>query len=225
MGDAGDGSSARGGIGRWAASGTAVAGLAAFGLLAVGCSTGGTGARDEGPARTDPVAQTPSTAGPSTTASPVKKVDAVRLVMADPKVSDRVKADLKRCAGDAYPIDTSYGNLTSSPVPDVVVNVLTCGDAVGVGTFVYRDDDDSYENVFAAEEPAVYSTIDRGDLIVTRQVYAKGDPVSYPSGEIVVTYRWTGNRFVEHDRVENEYSRSVDGGIAEEPAPTSPGAN
>ncbi|UUN28414.1 hypothetical protein [Streptomyces sp. FIT100] len=202
-----------------------MAGLAAFGLLAAGCSTGGTGARDEGPARTDPVAQTPSTTGPSTTASPVKKVDAVRLVMADPKVSDRVKADLKRCAGDAYPIDTSYGNLTSSPVPDVVVNVLTCGDAVGVGTFVYREDDDSYENVFGAEEPAVYSTIDRGDLIVTRQVYAKGDPVSYPSGEIVVTYRWTGNRFVEHDRVENEYSRSVDGGIAEEPVPSAAGTS
>ncbi|WP_351231791.1 hypothetical protein [Streptomyces sp. NPDC002133] len=215
-----DGAGARGGVSRWAASGTAVAGLAAFGLLAAGCSTGGTGTRDEGPARTDPVAQSPSTPEASTTASPVKKVDAVRLIMEDPKVSERVKADLQPCSADAYPVDTSYGNLTDSPVPDVVVNVLTCGEAVGIGTFVYRGGDDGYKNVFAAEEPAVYSTIDRGDLVVTKQVYAKGDPVSYPSGEIVTTYRWAGNKFTEHDRVENEYSRAVDGDVVDEPAPT-----
>ncbi|MFE7776448.1 hypothetical protein ACFU5O_21670 [Streptomyces sp. NPDC057445] len=219
---AGDGESSRGGFCRWAASGTAVAGLAAFGLFAAGCSTGGTGTRDEGPARTDPVAQSPSTHEPNATSSPVKKVDAVRLILDDPKVGKRVKADLKECADDAYPIDTSYGNVTSSPVPDVVVNVLTCGDAVGIGTYVYREGDNGYENVFAAEEPAVYSTIDRGDLVVTKQVYAKGDPVSYPSGQIVITYRWTGNRFTEHDRVENEYSRGMGGAVADDPVPTAP---
>ncbi|MFD7230624.1 hypothetical protein [Streptomyces sp. NPDC059881] len=202
-----------------------MAGLAAFGLLAVGCSTGGTGTRDEGPARTDPVAQSPSTTAPSATASPVKKVDAVRLLMSDPKVSKNVKADLRPCSADAYAIDTSYGSLTdNTEAPDVVVNVMTCGDAVGIGTYVYRSDDGTYENVFAKEEPAVYSTIDRGDLVVTQQVYAKDDPVSYPSGEIVTTYRWSGNKFAEHDRVENEYSRVV-GGEEELPTPTAPSEN
>ncbi len=130
----------------------------------------------------------------SSAASPFQRVDAVRLVKReDPKVSDRVKGDLKPCVADAYPVDTSYGNLTNTGAPDVVVNVLTCGDAVGIGTYVYRrKDDGAYENVFALEEPAVYAAIDRGDLLVTKQRYAKDDPVAYPSGEDVITFRWTG---------------------------------
>ena len=39
----------------------------------------------------------------------------VKLIMSDPKVSERVKADLKPCARDSYPVDTSYGNLTGGP--------------------------------------------------------------------------------------------------------------
>jgi hypothetical protein len=104
---------------------------------------------------------------------------------------------------------------------------------VGVGTYVYRPapgKDDvkgtSYENVFSLEEPAVYSTIDRGDLVVTKQVYAEGDPVSYPSGEDVITYRWAGSKFTEHDRVHNEYSKTVgDGGIDGPAEPTAPPKN
>ncbi|WP_444852373.1 hypothetical protein [Streptomyces sp. NPDC000229] len=226
--DSGSDASGAGGI--RAAGTTAMAVAAAIGLLTVGCSTGGTGTRDEGAARADQ--STPTSAPPpGSSSSPVKKVNAVRLIMNDPKVSDRVKDDLKPCVEDAYPVDTSYGTLTDSGTPDVVVNVLTCGDAVGVGTYVYRLGDakddakgTTYENVFSLEEPAVYSAIDRGDLIVTKQVYAEGDPVSYPSGEDVITYRWTGNKFTEHDRVHNEYSKTVgDGGIdgpGEPPAPS-----
>ncbi|MFD5428066.1 hypothetical protein [Streptomyces sp. NPDC127084] len=201
-----------------------MAALAAFGLLAAGCSTGGTGTRDEGMARPDPAAQHRTTPEPSTSSTPVRKVDAFQLVLEDPKVGARVKSDLKRCAGDAHPIDTSYGNVTGGSAPDVVVNVLMCGDsAVGQGTYVYRKGGDGYANVFAAEEPAVYATIDRGDLIVTKQVYAKGDAVPYPSGQIVITYRWSGNGFNEQDRVENEYSRGIGGdGAPVEPLPTPP---
>ncbi|MHC5703173.1 hypothetical protein HHX38_00110 [Streptomyces sp. PKU-MA01144] len=197
-----------------------MAGLAALGLLAVGCSTGGMGPRDEGPAPSGPVARSPSTTAPTATASSVKKVDAVALLKSDPKVSKRAKADLRPCAADAYAIDTSYGSVTgNATAPDVVVNLMTCGDAVGIGTYVYRATNGTYENVFAKEEPAVYATIDRGDLVVTQQVYAKDDPVTYPSGEIVTTYRWSGSTFTEHDRVQNEYSRVVGG--EEEPPPTS----
>lgn len=220
------------GTGRIRAAGTtAMAVAAAIGLLTAGCSTGGTGTRDEGAARTDQGTPSSAPAPSSSASSPLKRVNAVRLIMNDPKVSDRVKDDLKPCVADAYPVDTSYGTLTDSGTPDVVVNVLTCGDAVGVGTYVYRlggaKDDakgTAYENVFSLEEPAVYSTIDRGDLVVTKQVYAEDDPVSYPSGEDVITYRWTGNKFTEHDRVHNEYSKTVgDGGIdgpGEQPAPS-----
>ncbi|MFE7753174.1 hypothetical protein [Streptomyces sp. NPDC057428] len=194
-----------------AAGSTAFAGLAAFTLLCAGCSTGGTGTRDEGPAGTRPVtrASAPS-AVPAGTAKPAPRIDPVKLVEADPKVSRRFKDDLKPCTGDEYPIDTSYGTLTDGPAADVVVNVMTCGDSVGVGTYVYRQRaDGSYGNVFAAETPAVYGTIDRGDLVVTTQVYGPKDSVAYPSGEDIVTYRWAADRFTETDRVHNDFNRAV----------------
>ncbi|MFJ8696161.1 hypothetical protein [Streptomyces roseolilacinus] len=208
-----------------AAGRAAVAGLAAAGLLGLftaGCSTGGTGTRDEGAAPTDqgvPSGQsTPAASAPS----PFRRVDVIALLKGDPKVGDQVKRDLKPCGPDAYPVDTSYGNLTGTGVADVVVNVLTCGDAVGVGTYVYRMRGKQYENVFSLEEPAVYSAIDRGDLVVTKQVYAKGDPIAYPSGEDVITYRWSSDRFTEHYVVHNEYSKAVEGGDISGPAPTAP---
>ncbi len=102
--------------------------------------------------------------------------------------------------------------MTGGRTADVVVNVMSCADSVSVGTYVYRaDDDGSYKNVFAAEVPAVYGTIDRGDLVVTTQVYGSKDPLASPSGSEVVTYRWASDRFTEHDRVHNDFSRAVEG--------------
>lgn len=199
-----------------AASSTAVAGLVAVGLFVTGCSTGGTGSRDEGAARADEGASARPTPAPSASPDPqsAERVDPIALIKADPKIGERLKADLKPCVADAYPVDTSYGNLTGGTSPDVVINVMTCGDAVGIGTYVYREENDEYKNVFMTEDAAVYATIDRGDLVVTKQVYAKGDPVAYPSGEDVLTYRWAGNKFTQHDWVHNDYSRAVgDGGI------------
>ncbi|MFJ8920528.1 hypothetical protein B046DRAFT_02387 [Streptomyces sp. LamerLS-316] len=203
------------------AGSTAVAGLAAFGLLCAGCSAGGTGTRDEGPANAQQAARaTPTSTVPSGTAEPAPRVDAVRLVKSDPKVSRQLRDDLKPCTGDEYPVDTSYGTLTGGPGTDVVVNVMTCGDSVGVGTYVYqRQSDGSYGNVFAAEVPAVYGTIDRGDLVVTTQVYGSKDSVAYPSGEDVVTYRWAAGRFTETDRVHNDFNRAVGTGEGDLPAP------
>ncbi|MFE5593413.1 hypothetical protein [Streptomyces sp. NPDC056549] len=210
-----------------AAAVTATAGLVAVGLSLAACSTGGTGSRDEGAARTDEVAAAAPTPSVSADAGPqsAERVDPIALLKADPKIGERLKTDLKPCVADAYPVDASYGNLTNSPAPDVVVNVMTCGDAVGIGTYVYRKQSDRYENVFMAEDAAVYATIDRGDLVVTKQVYAKGDPVAYPSGEDVITYRWSGSRFTQHDWVHNDYSRAVGDGEGAEPVPSAPPAD
>ncbi|MFD9371184.1 hypothetical protein ACFWA6_26265 [Streptomyces sp. NPDC060020] len=197
-------------------------------VFAVGCATGGTGLRDGGPARSDAVAKAspvspstpvdPSSGAASASGRPVKKVDPVALLKADPKVSAEIKRDLKPCAGKEYPVDVSYGKVTGSPVVDIVVNVLSCADALGRGTYVYRADGGSYENVFSDEQPPVYAEIDRGDLVVTKQVYGKSDPLSYPSGEDVITYRWNGETFTEHDRVHSEYSNVIDGGVQPAPA-------
>ncbi|MEU9701063.1 hypothetical protein [Streptomyces sp. NPDC047981] len=208
-----------------AASITAVTVLAAVAVLLTACSTGGTGSRDEGAARTDAVASAspaPVSPSPSSGQMPAERVDPIALLKADPKIGPRLKDDLKPCVADAYPVDTSYGNLTGGTSPDVVVNVMTCGDAVGIGTFVYRENGDGYKNVFMVEDAAVYATIDRGDLVVTKQVYAKGDPVAYPSGEDVITYRWSGSKFSQHDWVHNDYSRAVGDGGLDGPATPEP---
>ncbi|GGN73749.1 lipoprotein CseA [Streptomyces albiflavescens] len=204
------------------AGSTAAAGLTALGLFLTACATGGTGARDEGPAGSEAVAKgaatpTASASASASTGRVAKRVDAVQLVKDDPQVSASVKRDLKPCVGDEYPVDVSYGNLTGGTLDDVVVNVMTCGDAVGVGSYVYREEGNKYENVFAAEEPPVYAEIDRGDLVVTQQLYKKGDPVSYPSSEEVITYGWSATRFVEHSRIHNDYSNAVGG--TDTPAP------
>lgn len=188
----------------------------ALGVSLAGCATGGTGARDEGPAHADAVGGAAATSSPVATASPTAppskvpdRVDAVRLVKADPEVSAEVKRELKPCVADEYPVDVSYGELTGGSGEDVLVNVLTCGDSVGVGSYVYREESGAYQNVFKAEEPPVYAEIDRGDLVVTKQVYERGDPVSSPSGENVITYRWASGRFTEEYRTHNDYSNAV----------------
>ncbi|MFD3521886.1 hypothetical protein [Streptomyces sp. NPDC058653] len=207
-----------------ATGGVALAALIGFGLFVIGCSTSATGTRDEGAASVATVEPfSPPTSEPS--ALPAQDIDPLALLRGDPKVSGQVKADLKPCAKDAYPVDTSYGNLTGGTAPDVVINVMTCDDAVGLATYVYRESDRHYVNVFVAEEPAVYATIDRGELVVTRQVYAKGDPVSYPSGEDVVTYAWTDTRFAERYRVRNNYSGVVGNGPVDAATPPATSGN
>ncbi|WP_030599584.1 hypothetical protein [Streptomyces fulvoviolaceus] len=201
---------------------TAAAVLAALTLFVSACATGGTGTRDEGPAHAEAVAgagASPSDA-PSAMASPrLDRDTAVDILKSDPKVSDAVKRDLKPCGADQYPVDLFYGSLTGGTADDVVINVVTCADLVGVGSYVYREVDGSYQNVFQAEEPPVYADIDRGDLVVTKQVYEKGDPVSSPSGESVITYRWTSGKFAAVYRMRSDYS-NVGGGDAS-PVPDS----
>ncbi|MFF3910992.1 hypothetical protein ACFYZJ_34725 [Streptomyces sp. NPDC001848] len=187
----------------------AVAAVAALGLFVAACATGGTGARDEGPAGSDPLITSAATPSPSPTAKEPTRAEVVKIVKDDPQVARAVKEDLKPCVADEYPVDVSYGDLTGGDVDDIVVNVMTCGDAVGVGSYVYRMKNHRYQNVFKAEEPPVYAEIDRGDLVVTQQMYQKGDPVSYPSSEEVITYSWRTSRFTEVSRTRNEYSNAV----------------
>ncbi|MGW2567713.1 hypothetical protein [Streptomyces sp. NPDC001537] len=194
---------------------TAMAVLAALALFVSACGTGGTGARDEGPAHADSVMGAAATPTPSP--SKTAHVDAVKLVKDDPMVSAEVKRDLKPCVADEYPVDVSYGELTGGYADDIVVNVLTCGDAVGVGSYVYREQGGRYQNVFRTEEPPVYAEIDRGDLVVTKQVYEKDDPMSSPSGEIVTTYVWASGHFVKRYDTRNDYSKAVGG----DPSPRS----
>ncbi|MEU7422541.1 MULTISPECIES: hypothetical protein [unclassified Streptomyces] len=183
------------------------AALAALALFVAACGAGGTGARDEGPAHASAVAGAVASPAPSPSGGH-RPVDAVTLVKKDPAVSTTVKRELKPCTGDDYPIDVSYGDLTGGSDNDVLVNVVTCGDLVGIGTYVYRRVGDTYKNVFKAEESPVYSEIDGTDLTVTKQVYDTDDPVSNPSKETVITYRWKAGRFARISGHETDYSKA-----------------
>ncbi|MEU0028844.1 hypothetical protein [Streptomyces sp. NPDC006335] len=198
------------------AASTAVVVLAALALFVSACATGGTGTRDEGPAHAVAGVDASPSVMPSALAAPrLDRKGAVALLKSDPKVSAAVKRDLEPCGTDQYPVDLFYGDLTGGPADDVVVNVVTCADLLGVGSYVYREEGGSYQNVFHAEEPPVYAEIDRGDLVVTKQVYEKGDAVSEPSGENVTTYRWVSGRFAAVYRTHSDYSDVV----GKDPAP------
>jgi len=212
------------GRGAFQAAMTAVAVLAALALFVSACATGGTGTRDEGPAHVETSAGSERAAGaaPAATASysgNLTKAEAAQLLKDDPSVSAEVKNDLQPCTGDDPPVDVTSGDLTGGTARDVVVNVLTCGDIIGIGAYVYRLQDGAYENVFKAEEPPVYAQIDRGDLVVDKQVYEKGDAVAAPSGEYVFIYHWTAGRFVKRWDQYSEYGKTSDGPAETTPTP------
>ncbi|MFF8728797.1 hypothetical protein ACF073_20190 [Streptomyces sp. NPDC015171] len=182
--------------------------LAAIALFVAACGTGGTGARDEGPAHASAVAGAAPSPSP-TPSTAYRRVDAVSLLKKDPAVSPTLKRELKPCSeDDDYPVDVTYGDLTGGSVNDVVVNIVTCGDWIGLGTYVYRDVDGTYKNVFKAEESPVYAEIDGTDLTVTKQVYETDDPVSNPSRETVITYSWKAGRFARVNSHETDYSKA-----------------
>ncbi|MFD5385069.1 hypothetical protein [Streptomyces sp. NPDC056669] len=207
-------------------TGGAVVGLAvAGGWMLAGCGAASEGVRKEGPARTEWAAADPgSYASGHATSRPSpagQKVDAIRLVKTDPNVSDDLKANLKPCPKgkqpeskqqiEGYPVDVTYGKLTGSGASDLVINVMSCGDGFGIGSYVYRKAGDRYENVFSDEQPPVYADITKDELRVTKLAYTSGDSVCCPSSEAVITYRWTeaDKTFDVLSRKRTDYSKNV----------------
>ncbi|OMI38447.1 hypothetical protein [Streptomyces sparsogenes] len=205
-------------------TGGAFVGFAAVGgLMLAGCGAGSQGLRKEGPASTTwPSEQADSSGSSAYESSPAstsrkQKVDAVALVKKDPKVSERLKANLKPCGkstataatgaknpskSKGYPVDVAYGRLTGATASDLVINITTCTEGFGIGSYVYRKVGGAYENVFMDERPPVYADIAKGHLRVTKLIYTANDSVCCPSGEDVTTYRWaeTRRQFLVSDR-------------------------
>ncbi|MEW1863195.1 hypothetical protein AB0399_22995 [Streptomyces sp. NPDC088194] len=182
-------------------------------VTAAGCGTTVTGARQEGPAPTATM-KTPDTGAPALAADPAALAGMVRR---DSSVSADVREDLEPCtAGDAdddsdgtspsdasdatYPLDTDSGDLTSGDGPDLVVNVTTCGDGLGIAAYVYRMTGTKYRCVFADERSPVYGSVINGRLQVVHEVYRTDDAVAYPTGEETVTYAWHGTHFLQVSR-------------------------
>ncbi|SEO77816.1 hypothetical protein [Actinacidiphila rubida] len=183
------------------ASLTAASALTCACVVVAGCGSSVTGARREGPAPTETV-KPRSTTAPAIAANPAALATMIRK---DSSVSADVREDLTPCDDDDYPMDTDAGDLTAGDGPDLVVNVMTCGDGLGVASYVYRMVDGKYQNVFADEHTGVYGTVDSGKLQVIHEVYRSDDPVAYPTGEESATYVWRGNQFVQVARTYQDY--------------------
>ena len=196
---------------------TATMGAVCACVVVAGCGTTATGARREGPAPSATL-KAQSTAAPAIAADPAALATMVRK---DSSVSEDVREDLTPCVGDDYPMDTDAGNLTSGDGPDLVINVTTCGDGLGVAAYVYRMIDGKYKNVFADEQPPVYGSVEDGRLEIIHEVYKTDDPVSYPTGQESITYAWRGNRFVEVARAYSDFDARTPN-VSPEPTSTSP---
>jgi hypothetical protein len=148
---------------------------------------------------------------PRATAAPAIARDPAALagmVRKDTSVSADVRDDIAPCDSDddagAYPLDTDSGDLTSGDGPDLVVNITTCGDGLGIASYVYRMIDGKYQNVFADERSPVYGSVENGRLQIIHEVDKTDDP-AYPTGEEIVTYAWRGDRFVQVSRVSQDF--------------------
>lgn len=138
---------------------------------------------------------------------PAPKLNVVELLKRDPTV--KVKTELRACNGDgvSYPLETTYADLTGDGGTDLVVNVSTCTDGLGVASYVYRVVDGRYVNVFAAEQPQVWAQISENHLKVAQQNYLASDPVYDPSSETITTYRWNGRGFEKIAETRNDYGK------------------
>lgn len=189
-------------------------------LIAIASCTGSGGVREEGIVSTAASASAKAYAthnakspAPSSAMSAAEATtDPVGLVKADPKVATDIREDLVACgdSADSYPVDTHFGDLTDSRTDDMIVNVSTCADGVGIGSYVYQLKNGTYQNIFADEQPPVVAEISGSELKVTHQVYEPQDPVSNPSGEDITTYRWTGSGFTEISSAHRAYKATKD---------------
>ncbi|MFC4036749.1 hypothetical protein ACFO3J_35720 [Streptomyces polygonati] len=188
-------------------------------VVAAGCGTTATGARREGPAPSVTM-KTPPTAAPAIASDPAALAGMVRR---DTSISEDVREDLTPCRDDTYPMDTDAGNLTAGDGPDLVVNVTTCGEGIGIAAYVYRMVGGKYQCVFADERGPVYGTVDDGRLEVVHEVYPSDDPVAFPTGEDAVTYVWSVDRFVQTARSFTDFA-AASPTASPEPTSTEPAA-
>lgn len=170
-------------------------------VVAAGCGTTVSGVRREGPAPKVTM-KTPATSPPAIASNPAALAGMVRR---DTSVSANVRQDLTPCDNDDYPMDTDAGNLTAGDGPDLVVNITTCGDGLGIASYVYRMVGGKYQLVFADEHGPVYGSVENGLLQVVHEVFPSVDPVAYPTGEEASTYAWQIDHFVQTARSFTDY--------------------
>ncbi|WP_405585730.1 hypothetical protein [Streptomyces sp. NBC_01190] len=173
-------------------------------VMVSGCAASATGVRREGPAPKVTLKTSPA-AAPAIASDPAALAGMVRR---DAGVSAGVRKDLAPCPGSDYPMETDAGELTAGDGPDLVVNITTCGEGLGIAAYVYRMTAGKYRRVFADERAPVYGSVTDGRLVVIHEVYRDDDTdtyptdggLAYPTGEESTTYVWRTDHFVQSAR-------------------------
>jgi hypothetical protein len=194
---------------------TAACALACACAAVAGCAADGTGARGEGPAPSPSARRSSTAVAPAIARDPRAVAGMVR---SDTSVSERVRRELAPCDDSRYPVVTDAGDLTAGEGPDLVVNVMTCQDGVGVAAYVYREVNGKYENVFADERPPVYGNVVGGRLEIIHEVYQVDDPDLVPTGQDSAVYAWRTDCFVQVTRTYTDFGGRTP---AARPEPTS----
>jgi hypothetical protein len=178
--------------------------LACLVLVLSACATAG-GVQVEGPA--SQVKPPPTTPPPPSDVTP--SVDAVTVLRADPKVSDKIKAALTPCLEDQYPVSSRYVDLTRDGVPELIVTVLTCDSKVtspidvngvyfyyALANYVYSVKATPTTQLFASENPGEYlNPQPEYGFTLARPSYRPKDKSCCPTDQQTVAYKWTGTTF------------------------------
>ncbi|MBP2320049.1 hypothetical protein JOF56_000434 [Kibdelosporangium banguiense] len=175
--------------------------LAVMSLSACGPANGGV--QVEG--RASQVTPPPSTPPPPSDETP--SFDAVALLRADPKVSDKIKSTLTPCVQGRYPVDARYADVTEDGTADLIVTVVPCDSKAIVdapdylrgggvlANYIYDLKPKPPVDVFASEDPGQLVEQRNGILQVIRWEYRTNDRSCCPSLQTSVLYKWSGTAF------------------------------
>jgi hypothetical protein len=179
-----------------------LAALCVIALSACGPTTGGV--QVEG--RASQVTPPPSTPPPPSDETP--SFDAVSLLRADPKVSDKIKSTLTPCVQGRYPVDARYADVTEDGTADLIVTVVPCDTKLiqdpapeymrggGVlANYIYDLKPKPPVDVFASEDPGQLVEQRGGILQIIRWEYRTNDRSCCPSLQTSVLYKWSGTAF------------------------------
>jgi hypothetical protein len=138
----------------------------------------------------------PAIASRAVAAAPdIRSLKLKRTVLADPKVSNRVKGYV-RYGGFGGIADPVYADLTGDGAADVLVPIASGGSAGIVAFYVYSYHTGALQNLLVRNE--VYRVglrVRRGDLVVTYPIYGSNDPNCCPSRLDRRTLHFDGQRF------------------------------
>jgi hypothetical protein len=129
--------------------------------------------------------------GASTASADISKAAIRQYLLHDPGVATRIKDTIREGGGGAGIDRLVYGDLTGDGKPDVVVTIFSGGTAGDIAYYVLTTQGGRLHAIQRSnEEYKVGVEIYKGNLQVTRPLYASADPNCCPSHLEVTVYHY-----------------------------------